>query len=118
MAAALFASVMGGLAPLFAVAARANQAAAGATWATFLAAQKIEELRSAPLPESDGEIGVELFDHRGRPIEAAGALPAYTRRARTDAFGGPAGTVVITVVVSRRGGPEVRLVTLRTPNEP
>ena len=125
------------LAQLFVLATVANAAAGEMTVATILAAQKIEELRAAPVPYVPGLDSVDFLDSRGQALEDADSTggPAYVRRWQIDQRA--ADTVAVTVVVSRyragdrgvssAGGlPEdgalpqeiVRVVTLRTRTGP
>lgn len=111
---------------------RANLDAGDTTWATVLAAQKIEELRAEPFPEPFVD-SVDYLDSGGKRLDDPGsARRAYTRRWWIEPLSSaPGNTVVITVVVSRyRPGDEdaldgevqrrdaVRLVTLRTRRVP
>ncbi len=113
VATALFASVMTTVPIVFAVAAKANAAAADTTHATALAIQKMEELRSRPAGEAVPALEVERL---------AGN---YTRVARVERFNPSSPrTWVLTVVVARHRVPDdvlnadasgaVRLVTVRT----
>lgn len=107
-------------------AARANRAAADVTWTAVLAAQKVEELRSAAFPPADAVEWSELLDADGRAIEDARIGPVFIRTWRTEALASaPDDTVVITVVVTPyrravaagidvRTAGATRLVTLRT----
>ena len=112
VATALLATAVASLASLFALATRANLDAGDVTWATVLAAQKIEELRAAPFPERPVDPAVEYIDSGGERLE--GTAPAggrvYTRRwwveplhptSHSTSHGAPGDTVAITVVVSR-----------------
>jgi hypothetical protein len=121
----LFAVALLSLPQLFAIAAGANRAAGHATAATLLAAQKIEELRSAPFPGSLAAHGVEFLDTRGEQVEPFGSIPVYTRSWWIEPLPSAKGeTMAIAVVISayRRAddrtaastGPELaRVVTLR-----
>lgn len=126
MAASLLAAVCVSLPHAFAGAVNANLAAGDATWTVVLAAQKVEELRSQPFPESGIPESYDVLDDRGRPIDVPRRVPAYIRTWRTEPFAAaPDQTIVITVVVSPyrhvtgNGGNAAtrgatRLVTLRT----
>jgi Tfp pilus assembly protein PilV len=117
IATGVLATGIAALLQLFVIAARANVDARDATYATVLAAQKIEELRAGPLPESTTSI--DFPDAQGRALaDGARARAARYQRRWTVAplSADPVDTVVITVVVSRRGAPDraVRLATVRT----
>ena len=116
---------MASLAQLFALATRTNQNAGDTTWATILAAQKIEELRAGPFPGPFTEQSVDYLDAQGNRLDDSGsARRAYTRRWWVEPFPvAPDDTIAITVAVSRyRGGGDargaVRLATLRTRKAP
>lgn len=100
---------------LFIIATRATVDARDATYATVLALQKIEELRAAPFPEPGN--ATDYVSARGAllPDGPRGAL--YERRWTVEPLPAqPADTVIITVLVSRRGLAHraVRLTTVRT----
>jgi len=107
---------------LFTAATRANAEAGVVTWATTLAAQKIEELKGRPLEAVAGE-SIDYLDRQGR-LDTPGSLPrAYTRRWWIEPLPSASGrTLVVSVAVSRyREGDgaapprdTVRLVTLHT----
>jgi Tfp pilus assembly protein PilV len=89
------------LAQLFALGTRANATAGRVTRASILAAQKIEELRSAPWGAAhSGEDVIDEFTRRW----SVGPLP-----------GDPGGTAIIDVSVTPGA---VRLVTLRAKVDP
>lgn len=131
MATALFVTVAAALPHLFTAAVRVNAEAGDATWATDLAAQKLEELAARPFSElSEGE-WVDYLDRSGRLVGGADAMPpAYTRRWTVAGFAPvPADALAITVAVSRHregdhvpGAPWPRtaaqIVTLRARTEP
>jgi len=100
--------------PLFVVATRANVEARDVTYATVLAAQKMEELRAAPFPAPGGAL--EYLDGGGAGLSGpAGAV--YARRWDVAPLPAqPADTVVISVRVWRRGLADrgVGLTTIRT----
>lgn len=102
------------VAQLFVIAAHATLDARDATYATVLAAQKLEELRAAPFPPPDE--ATEYLSARGTRLpDRAEAL--YERRwIVTPLPAQPADTVVLTVRVWRRGVTHraVRLTTVRT----
>jgi prepilin-type N-terminal cleavage/methylation domain-containing protein len=117
VASALLVGAIAALAHVFVIAARANLDAQSATYATVLAMQKMEELRSTSTPVEVVD-AADYADFRGDVFldGADSTRVAYERRwtieplfMATDAF-------VITVIVSRRGaaaaGP-VRLITIR-----
>ena len=130
----LLVSAVASLASLFALATRANLDAGNVTWATVLAAQKIEELRAEPFPDRPVDQWVEYLDSRGDRLDATASAGgrAYTRRWWIEPLSAASGdTMVITVVVSpyRSGDdrtrvsddrPEgvARIVTLRTRRAP
>jgi Tfp pilus assembly protein PilV len=126
IAAGLLAAVCLSLPIAYTGAARANRAAADVTWTAVLAAQKVEELRSAAFPPADAVEWSELLDADGRAIEDARIGPVFIRTWRTEALASaPDDTVVITVVVTPyrravaagidvRTAGATRLVTLRT----
>lgn len=134
IATGLLATVVASLAHLFVIAARANGDAGDTTWATVIAAQKIEELRSSPFPEQLGDQSVEYLDSRGERLDdpASAGRQAFTRRWWIEPLpSAPGTTIAITVSVSpyRRGDegavdPTVRLrdaarlVTIRTRKAP
>ena len=140
VATALLVTAVASLAQLLALATRANAAAGDMTVATVLAAQKVEELRAAPLQDLRGVQAIDYVDSRGQTL--GGAVPTrgrvYRRRwwvAAHRAGAAPAAsglTVAVIVAVSgyrqgdgRLAGPTgpagdqapeeiVRIVTLRT----
>ena len=126
IAAGLLAAVCLSLPIAYTGAARANRAAADVTWTAVLAAQKVEELRSAAFPPADAVEWSELLDADGRAIEDARIGPVFIRTWRTEPLASaPDDTVVITVVVTPyrravaagidvRTAGATRLVTLRT----
>ena len=133
IATGLLATVIASLPHLFAVAARANLDAGDTTWATVLAAQRLEELRAEPFPEPLADGSADYLDSGGTLLEDPGSTRrAYTRRWWIEPLSfAPDNTMVITVVVSRyRRGDEhaldagvqrrdaVLLVTLRTRKAP
>jgi len=110
---------------LFAAATRANVEAGAITWATTLAAQKLEELEAQSSLDATGDESVDYLDSSGA-LDAPG-LPAraYKRRWWIEPLSwAPEGTLVLSVAVSRyREGDAVvpdsaRLVTLRTRTVP
>jgi Tfp pilus assembly protein PilV len=133
IATGLLATAIASLAHLFAVATRANLDAGDTTWATVLAAQKIEELRAEPFPELFVEQSVDYLDSGGNRLDDPGSTRrAYTRRWSIEPLSSaPDNTIAITVGVSRyrRGDGDTldstarrrdaaRLVTLRTRKAP
>jgi hypothetical protein len=105
VATGLLMSVIVSLAQLFVLATRANAAAGEMTEVTILAAQKVEELRAAPLPNLLGSQSVDYVDSRGERLGSATSTGrrAYARRwwVESPAAGTEAVAVVVTVVVSR-----------------
>jgi type II secretory pathway pseudopilin PulG len=99
---------------LFVIATHAILDARDTTYATVLAAQKLEELRAAPFPSPDE--ATEYLSARGaRLLDRTEAV--YERRWIVAPLPAqPADTVVLTVRVWRRGvtHPAVRLTTVRT----
>jgi prepilin-type N-terminal cleavage/methylation domain-containing protein len=133
IATGLLATVIASIPHLFAIAIRANLDAGDTSFATVLAAQKIEELRAGPFPGPVDRRSGDYLDSEGNRLDDPGATRrAYTRRWRIEPLpSAPANTVVITVVVSRymsgdgdafdvagQGRHAVRLVTLRTTRVP
>ena len=108
------------LVPLVMLAAAANASARHATYATVLAAQKLEELRSRQTVPPAAS-GVEYVDRLGEPRGPGNA--AYVRQwsiepVAADATGA---LVVIDVAVAPRAGAgpgEARLVTVRPRSQP
>jgi Tfp pilus assembly protein PilV len=121
VASGLLAAAVAGLAQLFVVAARANADARDTTYATVLAAQKIEELRAAAFPDTMGAESIDYLDAHGA-MGAPGALSMYERRWTIEPLPAyPLDAVVITVVVSARAAPShraVRLTTIRARKAP
>ena len=121
IASGLLVTTLASLAHLFIVAMSANVGARDMTYATVLAAQKIEELRAASFPETMAADSTELLDARGRAQAQEAPQPAaYLRRWTVAALpADPTNTVVITVSVSRGAGHRaVRLATIRTRKAP
>ena len=129
IAAGLLATVIASLPHLFVLAARANADAGDTTWATVLAAQKLEDLRAEIFLEPFSDQSVDFLDSTGKSVEDPGSTQrVYARRWWIEPLpSAPDSTIVITVAVSRyrradegRSGPAVRpreaarLVTLRT----
>lgn len=105
IASGLLAAAIAGLAHLFVVAARANADARDTTYATVLAAQKIEEFRAAAFPGTLGAESMDYLDAQGALV-ATRALSMYERRWTIQPLPAyPLDAVVITVVVSRHGAP-------------
>ena len=107
VASTILATGIASLAHLFLLAAVTTTAAGQQTRGAVLAAQKVEELRSAPW---------------GLASAGQDQVGAFTRSWFVDPFAqDPAGTVVIQVVVDRRGGSmsgRVVLITLQTRTGP
>jgi len=105
---------------LFMAATRANVEAGAITWATTLAAQKLEELEAQSSLDAIGDESVDYLDSSGALDVPGSPPPAYRRRWWIEPLPwAPEGTLVLGVAVSRyREGddatPEtVELVTLR-----
>jgi len=112
---------------LFSGALRANVDAGAITWATTLAAQKLEELTAQPRLDPIGDESLDYLDRYGQPVADEEAPRAYTRRWRIESAPlAGAGTVAIRVEVAPyteddtapdpRG--TVRLATLHTRTAP
>ena len=121
--ACLLAGAMTGVAHVFVIAARATVDAERATYATVLAAQKMEELRATPL----SAVVTESFDYadvRGAlVIEGAGSpRAAYERRWSVEPLPGAPDLLAVTVTVIHRHSPppagRARLITLRAARRP
>lgn len=118
VASALFVGAIAVLAQTFVVAARANVEAQYATYATVLAMQKMEELRSTSMPIEVVD-AVDYADVRGDILleGADSARAAYERRWTVEPLVMTVNAFVITVIVSRRGAASspgrVRLITIR-----
>ena len=105
VATALLMTAVVSLAQLFVLSTRANAAAGEMTEATILAAQKVEELRAAPVPNILGSQSIDYVDARGVRL---GSSPSHGRRAyarrwqiESSVVSAVAVTIVVTVVVSR-----------------
>ena len=126
IASSLLAAVCASLPAAFASAAQASLAAGQTTLAAILAAQKVEELRSAPFAAAGPLESSDVIDTAGQVIDSVGSQPAFRRLWRTEWLAAsPDQTLVITVVVAPYGvrAPALlatpprgaaRLVTLRT----
>ena len=126
IASSLLAAVCASLPAAFAAAAGAGLAAGQTTFAVILAAQKIEELRSAPFETAGPRHASDLLDASGQVVDGLPSAPAFRRVWRTEwAPASSAQTLVITGLVAPypvrspllpdtppRGA--ARLVTLRT----
>ena len=109
---------------LFAAAARANVEAGTITWATTVAAQKLEELESQSSLDATGGEFIDYLDARGA-MDSPGSPRAFRRRWWIEPLPwAPGGPLVLGVAVSRyREGDDasaetVRLVTLRARTAP
>ena len=105
VASAILATGLLSLAQLLAFAATANAAAGRTTYATLLAAQKIEELRassSSALEGADGDA----------------PAPGFTRRWSVSALPSDPEHVVLIQVLVRASGGETRLIALMTRSLP
>jgi prepilin-type N-terminal cleavage/methylation domain-containing protein len=108
------------LAQLLALASTANAAAGRATYATALAADKLEELRALTWESLQRQAGesADRLDGAGRPREGAFGAAAYTRRWVIDPLpADPHNTFVIQVIVSSRRD-DARVVSVRTRRAP
>lgn len=86
VATAIAVTVSAGALQLLLAATRANAEAALLSWATTLAAQKVEELRARSLVESNAE-DVDYLDSRGAVLAPSSrAAVAFARRWRIDAM--------------------------------
>jgi len=104
------------LAQLLAMEVTANADAGQMTFATLLAAQKIEDLRSAPWESLNGSAGefVDYPDRAGRSVARAAAPTGFTRRwSITPWSADPNNTLVIQVIVRTSRG-EIGIVDVRT----
>lgn len=118
VASGLLAIALAALAHLFVIATRANVDARDVTYATVLAAQKIEELRAAAFPESSTVESTDYLDARGNILGGGDGFrtATYVRRWRIEPLAADhLNAVVITVTVSRRqaGSGAARLTTVR-----
>ena len=110
---------------LFMAATQANVEAGAITWATTLAAQKLEELEAQSSPDGVGGESIDYLDSGGA-LDTPGSPPrAYRRRWWIEPLpGATEGTHVLGVAVSRyREGESATpdtalLVTLRTRTGP
>jgi prepilin-type N-terminal cleavage/methylation domain-containing protein len=109
---------------LFLASARANVDAGDATWATAVAAQKIEQLVAGQGPVVTGGEVIDYLDRSGAPVDAPAPL-GFVRRWSVEPLAvAPDRTMVLSVVVSRhREGATIvpesaRLVTLHTRTAP
>jgi hypothetical protein len=115
IATALLATAVVGLAELFAVATRSNLSARTTTYATVLAAQKLEQLRAAGGVRGGGRLDtdvagwVDYLDHNAMVVGGGGAPPpntVYTRRWSSRVLPGSAAAsgrrAIVQVVVTRR----------------
>jgi type II secretory pathway pseudopilin PulG len=107
---------------VFTAAVRANVEASAVTWATTLAAQKLEELNARSSLDAVAGESIDYLDRQGQ-LDPSGLSPrAYTRRWWIEPLPvAPDRTLVVSVAVSRyREGDDrpardsVQLVTLHT----
>ena len=107
---------------LFTAATRANVEAGAVTWATTLAAQKLEELQARSSLETVAGESIDYLNRQGQ-LDSSGASPrAYTRRWWIEPLpAAPDRTLVVSVAVSRYREDDdlaardtVRIVTLHT----
>jgi hypothetical protein len=103
------------LAQLLSLATAANAAARRATFATVLAAEKLEEFHTLPWESLRRQAGesIEYLDRSGRPVESAAAA-TYSRRWLIDPLPeDPNNSLVIQVIVGGRRE-EARIAGVRT----
>ena len=94
------------LAHLVAMSAAANGASRSMAFATVLAAQRVEVIRSAPSVSPSDH--VEHLSGNGTVLGTGGSPPRgaiYTRRSRIGAMPGSGGGIVISVAVELVGAP-------------
>ena len=120
----IFITAAAAIPQLFAAAARANVEAGTITWATMVAAQKLEELEARSPLDATGVEFIDYLDARGA-MEAPGSPRAFRRRWWIEPLSwAPGGPIVLGVAVSRyREGDDttaetVWLVTLRARTAP
>ena len=107
---------------LFTAATRANVEAGAVTWATTLAAQKLEELKARSSLDTVAGESIDYLDRRGQLDPSDSSPRAYTRRWWIEPLpSAPDRTLVVSVAVSRYREDDdltaretVRLVTLHT----
>ena len=119
VAAAILAVGLLSLAQLLAMTVSANAAAGRRTYATVLAAQKLEDLRAEPWSVLEANIGesADFLDRSGSSIDASSAA-AFRRRWFVEPwFGDPAHTLVIRVIVTT-AREEAATITVRTRTSP
>lgn len=110
--------------PLFIAATQANVVAGDTTWATTLAAQKLEELVAGSPLEATGGERTDYLDQSGASTDLTSAPRAFVRRWSVEPFPStPDRTFVLSVAVSRYRGTDraldsARMVTLRTRTAP
>ena len=123
LATGLLIASIAAVAHVFALASRANAEAQYTTYATVLAAQKMEELRAAPFPAGTVD-AVDYADAFGTVLIGGGGSPQamYERHWTIEPLPTALDTAAITVTVTRRGAPpaagQVRLITLRARGRP
>ena len=97
----IFMTTAASIPQLFTAATRANTDAGAVTWATRLAAQKIEELTAQPTLDAVEE-SIDYLDRGGQLAPLESSTPAYERRWSVEPVpSAVAGTLVVNVVVSR-----------------
>jgi len=116
VATAILATALLALAHLLAMTVTANGTAGRATYATALAAQKVEAMHAATWEGLDASAGTvtELLDRAGVTVDGVSSPAVYTRQSTVTALAAdPMNTRVIDVSV-RVGLVERRLVSART----
>lgn len=128
VAVALLATAVVALAGLFGVATRSNLDARSTTYATVLAAQKLEQLRATGVGRGgrlDADVAgwVDYLDPDARVVGGGSTPPAsaaYVRRWSSRALpaplASPGGRVVVQVMVTRRRS-QLMALTRRLPDE-
>ena len=119
VAAAILAVGLLSLAQLLAMTVSANAAAGRKTYATVLAAQKLEDLRAEPWSVLEANIGefADSLDRSGGSIDASSAAVFRRRWFVEPWFGDPSHTLVIRVIVTTARA-EAATVTVRTRTSP
>ena len=119
VAAAILAVGLLSLAQLLAMTVSANAAAGRRTYASVLAAQKLEDLRAEPWSVLEANIGefADVLDRSGGSIDAPSAAVFRRRWFVEPWFGDPADTLVIRVIVTT-AREEAATITVRTRTSP
>jgi prepilin-type N-terminal cleavage/methylation domain-containing protein len=119
VAAAMLAVGLLSLAQLLAITVSANAAAGRRTYATVLAAQKLEDLRAEPWSVLEANIGefADVRDRSGGSIDASSPA-VFRRRWFVEPWSGdPADTLVLRVIVTT-AREEAATITVRTRTSP